>query len=65
MSPRGGRRPNQTGRPRRTGEPTRSATVRLTPSERTELTAALRPGESLAALLRDGGLRLARERNVT
>lgn len=63
MSPRGGRRPNQTGRPLRGAEPvTTRATVGLTASERAELTAALRPGESLAAMLRDGGLRLARER---
>lgn len=37
-------------------------TVRLRPEVEAELTAALRPGESLAGLLRDGGVRLARER---
>lgn len=59
---RGGKRPGA-GRPPRAGKAsTVKVTVPLTDDEAAELTNALRDGETLAGLLRDGGLRLARRR---
>ncbi len=64
MSPRGGKRPNQTGRPLRAGAPAlHRATVWLTEAELAELVGALEDGEPLGNLLRDGGMELARRRN--
>lgn len=59
---RGGPRPGA-GRPPRTDTPAaRGPEVALTEAERAELTAGLRDGETLAGLLREGGLALVRRR---
>lgn len=59
---RGGKRPGS-GRPARAGgAATERATVWLAEAERAELTAALRDGETLSDMLREGGLQMARRR---
>ena len=57
MSPRGGRRPNQTGRPKR-ADVVSSASVRvpMTPTEHATITSALRPTETPAGFLRKYGM---------
>ena len=63
MSPRGGKRPNQTGRPPRAGIPARErVTVWMTEAERAELEAALHDNETAASFLRAQGLEEARRR---
>jgi hypothetical protein len=57
----GGKRPGA-GRPASRGGPGSVTSVRLSEAERAELEAALRDGETLSDLLREGGLRLARSR---
>ena len=58
----GGKRPGA-GRPARaSGAARHRATVWLSDEEQAELTAALRDGETLGGVLRDGGLQLVRRR---
>ncbi len=59
---RGGKRAGSGRPPARGAAATERATVWLTEAEHAELAAASGDGESVADLLRDGGLMLVRER---
>lgn len=63
MSPRGGKRPNQTGRPPRAGMTARYRhTVWFTEDELGAITAALGDGEPLASFIRTAAMKEARRR---
>lgn len=63
MSPRGGKRANQTGRPLRADVPS-SASIRvpMTPTEHTLILSALTPPETPAGFLRAAGIARAKQR---
>lgn len=60
----GGKREGAGRKPRGEAAASIKVTVKLTEAEAAELTGGMRDGETLAQLLRDGGLRLVRARRT-